>query len=269
MRVGNSASGQLQLDVYGEVVLAASQYVHRGGRLDRFEARFLAGLGNTVCRHWREPDEGIWEMRGAKRQNTHSKLMCWVALDRLARLHRSGHVEVEIEAVEREREAVRSAIEAQAFRPELDSYVVAFDDATADASLLLMARNGFHPPDHPRMRGTSAHIDRMLGRRDGLMLRYAPDGDNLDGQEGAFGICGFWAVEYLASRGDRDEALERFEQLLGFANDVGLFAEEVDLATGDALGNFPQAFTHIGLISAALAIDRAGRASQSTGESRA
>ena len=259
VRVGNAATGQLQLDVYGEVIHAASEFVRRGGKLDRFESKFLIGLGKTVCRRWREPDAGIWEMRGEQRHNTHSRLMCWVALDRLIGLHQSGHLDLDVEKLAKERTALRDAIEQDSFDTQLGGYVAAVGQPQADASLLLMARYGFHPPNHARMRGTYDFIRRTLERRTSLLLRYEAGSDDLSGSEGAFGICSFWAIEYLALCGERQEAMRRFEQMAGFANDVGLFAEEIDQATGAALGNFPQAFTHIGLIAAALALEKASK----------
>lgn len=256
VRVGNGAHSQLQLDVYGSVVQAAYEFVQRGGRLDAGEARCLAGFGHQVCKLWREPDEGIWEKRGHRVHHTYSKIMCWVALDRLLKLAEQGCVRVPVEQFQREGDAIQEAVERRGFNARLNSYVAEFDGETPDASLILAARCGYRAANHPRMEGTYEHIDRSLNV-DGMLYRYPPETDGLAGREGAFGIASFWMVEYLALAGRVAEARTRFEALLGKANDLGLYAEEIDPSSGAALGNFPQAFTHVGLIAAAMALRRA------------
>lgn len=253
VRIGNAACGQLQLDVYGEVVAAAHAFVGGGGRLDRDEARLLAGFGKVVCKVWREPDQGIWERRGGAWQNTQSKVMCWVALDRLLQLHGDGRLEVPADDFRRERAAIGDAIERHGYNADLDSYVGMFDSRRLDASLLLMARYGYRDPCDPRMRTTYERIERHVGR-DGLMFRYADVDSDATPAEGAFGLCGFWAVDYLARRGDVREAAQRFERLLSYANDVGLFGEEIEPGSGKMLGNFPQTYTHVGVLGAALSL---------------
>jgi GH15 family glucan-1,4-alpha-glucosidase len=253
VRVGNKATKQLQLDTYGEVVDAAYQYVIRGGRLDRQTQRMLLGLGNSVCRCWREPDEGIWEPRAGREHHTHSRAMCWVALDRLMRLHETGHLQAPFKLFSRERDAIHDEIESRGYNSRLDTYVSVLDGNDVDASLLLLGLNGYAAPADHRMRNTYRRLRESLGV-DGLLYRYLSH-DGLPPGEGAFGICSFWSVEYLARRGDLDEARKEFEHLLTFGNDLGLFGEEMDPKTGSILGNFPQAFTHVGLINAALALD--------------
>jgi GH15 family glucan-1,4-alpha-glucosidase len=260
VRIGNGAHAQLQLDVYGEVISAAYHYVLSGGRLQADEAKLLAGFGETVCKHWREPDHGIWEIRGAKRQYTFSKVMCWAALDSLVRLHERDVVRIAADRCRRERDAIAQAIETRGFNEGLGSYAGEFDGDRLDAALLLMGCLGYKDPAHPRMRATFDRIRERLGR-DGLLYRYESGTDGLAAPEGAFGICSFWAVDNLAKRGDVTAAAEAFEHILSFANDVGLFAEEIDVATGAALGNFPQAFTHVGLINAAMALAEAQKGS--------
>ncbi|MBI2186484.1 MAG: glycoside hydrolase family 15 protein [Acidobacteria bacterium] len=255
VRVGNAAAGQLQLDTYGEVIDAAWRYCARGGRLDRTTARTLVGLGQTVVRRWREPDEGIWEPRSGRRQHTYSKAMCWVALDRLVRLCDRRHVHADAARFARERDAIREAIEAHGYSARLGSYVSIFDSEALDASLLLLSLMGYADPQSPRMRGTLARVREHLGAN-GLLYRYLGEDDGLPGSEGAFGICSFWGVEALALQRDVTAARGDFERLLAFGNDVGLFGEEIDPRTGAALGNFPQAFTHVGLINAAVTIAR-------------
>jgi GH15 family glucan-1,4-alpha-glucosidase len=256
VRVGNDAHGQLQLDVYGEVIDAVTCFVARGGRIDRDTARMLTGLGETICRRWREPDEGIWEGRAGRFQHTHSKVLCWVALDRLITLHDTGQLRIDSDRFRAERDAIRTAIETRGYNPRLDSYTRLFDGDDLDASLLTLPLYGYHEGTHPRMRATCQRIHECLAR-DGLVYRYQTD-DGLPPGEGAFGICSFWAVECRAKGGDVEGATEAFARLLACANDVGLFGEEIDPETGAALGNFPQAFTHVGLINAALTLAECG-----------
>jgi GH15 family glucan-1,4-alpha-glucosidase len=260
VRVGNGAHTQIQLDVYGEVISAAYHFVRSGGRLQADEQKLLAGFGEMVCKHWREPDQGIWEIRGAKRHYTFSKVMCWAALDSLIKLHEQGCVRIDLERLQRERDAIAQAIEARGFSEFLDSYVAEFDGDRLDAALLLMGCVGYKDPGHAHMRATFDRIRERLGC-DGLLYRYEQGTDGMAAPEGAFGICSFWAVDNLAKRGDVSDAREAFEHILSFANDLGLYAEEIDVATGEALGNFPQAFTHVGLINAAMALADAQRGS--------
>lgn len=253
VRIGNGAEGQLQLDIYGEVLDAVYQYVRRGGRLDSLTKRMIVGFGDTVCKRWRDPDEGIWEVRAGRRHHTYSKAMCWVALDRLLELHGANQLDLPAERFARERAAIRDEIERRGYNDRIGSYVSVLDGTDVDASLLMLARYGFAPPSSPRMRGTLDTIESRLGTN-GLVYRYRGTNDGLSGGEGAFGICSFWAVTARALAGDVDGATAAFERILLFANDVGLFAEEIDPATGAALGNFPQAFTHVGAIDAALVL---------------
>jgi GH15 family glucan-1,4-alpha-glucosidase len=254
VRTGNDAHGQLQLDVYGEVIDAVAAFVETGRHLDRDTSRLLDGLGRTVCKRWHEPDEGIWEARSERCQHTHSKVLCWVALDRLIRMHEAGQISVRVAELRAQREAIRTEIESRGYNEHLGSYTAELDRDDLDASLLTLPLYGYVEASDPRMLSTLARVFETLGRGE-LIYRYpAARYDGLPAGEGAFGICSFWAVECLARSGRVGEASRVFERLLGYANDVGLFAEEIDTATGAALGNFPQAFTHIGLINAALAI---------------
>jgi len=256
VRVGNGAAGQLQLDIYGELVESAFDFVCRGGELDRAQARLLARLGDVVCRVWRQPDEGIWEKRSGRFDHTYSKMMCWVALDRLLRLAEDGHVQIDAGRLGREREAIRAAIESRGWNAGLQSYVDVFDGDGIDASLLLFGVYGYCESRSPRLASTFARLDRELGRN-GLLYRYPPGSDGLPGGESAFGLCSFWAVEVLARMGELEAAAGRLDHLVTFANDVGLYAEEIDPASGAFLGNFPQAFSHVGLVNAALTLAEA------------
>jgi GH15 family glucan-1,4-alpha-glucosidase len=255
VRIGNAATDQLQLDVYGEVIDAATHFVRTGGRLDRDTQRMLCALGEYVCRRWHEPDEGIWEPRSGKGHNTHSRVLCWTALDRLLQLHERGHLHG-APAIEfrKHRELIRRDVTARAWNSTLDSYAARLDGDRLDASLLLLAWYGFEDASSDRMRKTYARIQQHLGAGNGLLYRYrTADSPG----EGAFGICSFWGAEYLALGGGTvDEARDILERLCGYGNDVGLYAEEIEPSTGAALGNFPQAFTHVGLINAALSLAR-------------
>jgi GH15 family glucan-1,4-alpha-glucosidase len=254
VRIGNQASEQRQLDVYGEVIAAAYNFARQGGRLTPDERRLLRGFGRIVCNDWRLTDQGIWEDRDAGHHHTHSKLMCWVALDRLIRMHEQQHLRVPVERLRRERELIRQSIEQGGFNNEQGTYVTRYGGDTVDASLLLMSVYGYQHAQDPRLLATYERVERELGEN-GFLYRFPEGFDSfLPPGEGAFVICSFWTVEYLARLGRRDEAFERFEHILGSANDVGLFAEEVEPQTGNARGNFPQAFSHVGMINAALSL---------------
>ena len=265
VRVGNDAHGQLQLDVYGEVIDAAARFARTGGRFDRDTARMLAGLGHTVCARWQEPDEGIWEGRSGRFQHTHSKALCWLALDCLIKLHDSHGLPIDVASFRRARDEIRATIERRGYNERIGSYTRLLDGDDLDASLLTLPLYGYIDAAHPRMVSTCARIHERLSR-DALLYRYGVDTrDGLPAGEGAFGICSFWAVECRARSGDLAGATAAFERLLGYANDVGLLAEEIDPETGAALGNFPQAFTHVGLINAALTLAECSGEPGSTG----
>ena len=255
VRIGNAAENQLQLDLYGEIAAAAYEYVRRGGQLSTWSGRLLRRLGERVCRLWREPDQGIWEIRSDARRHVYSVAMCWVALDRLLALAEDGHIRIPVDRFTRVRDEIRADIDAHG---KLDgSFTAVFDGRDVDASLLLLALYGYVEPDDPGMRATWERIRTELGNG-GLLRRYVHGADDgLPAGEGAFGICSFWAAEYLARTGQVNEAERQFAHVCDHANDVGLFSEEIDPRDGSALGNFPQAFTHVGMVSAALAIDEA------------
>lgn len=256
VRIGNGARHQLQLDVYGEVIEAAAQYAQRHGHFDRTTQKVLIGFGKYVATHWNGPDEGIWEPRSGGANNTHSRLLCWTALDRLLALSDKGLLDgVPRQQFELERGLIRRQIENRAWNESLQSYASVLDGDSVDSTLLRIPWYGFEEAQSPRMMSTYRRIRQELGAGDSLLFRYRSQPP-----EGAFGICGFWAVEYLAlGGGTLKDAYDLFDQLLKYGNDLGLFAEEIDPGTGDALGNFPQAFTHIGLISAALTLEEKER----------
>jgi GH15 family glucan-1,4-alpha-glucosidase len=253
VRVGNAAMSQVQLDTYGEVVEAAAYFIRSGGAFDQSIADLLCHFGREVARSWCEPDQGIWEIRGIPRHFTHSRVLCWSALHRLCELHEKGHLPGAPAAeFKRARDLIRVEVETLGWSEQLQSYTRTLAGGDVDASLLLLPWYGYCTADAPRMRATWRRIHATLEVRPGLFRRYHGE---LTVGEGAFGICSFWAAEYLALGGGTvEEAEDHFETLLGHANDVGLYGEEIEPDTGGALGNFPQAYTHVGLINAALSM---------------
>lgn len=258
VRVGNGAADQVQLDVYGAVIAAAHDYVRRGGRLGAQERRLLLGMGQVVIADWRRPDAGIWEIRGGPLHNTYSKAQCWAALDRLIRLIDDGHMKGPRDTLEEERDRIRVSVMKEGWNEEKQRFDGAYGRDFVDASTLLMPRLGIIAADDPRMIATFETIDRELGDGE-LLLRYNQGIDGFSSQEGAFVVCSFWAIDYLARRGDLDEAKRRFAAMLARANDLGLYPEEIDGDTNEMLGNFPQAYSHAGLIGAAMTIGAAER----------
>ena len=267
VRIRNAAAGQLQLDGYGELVEAVAEMCRRGRRLARETQAMMRQLGEFVCEHWRDPDQGIWEPREPPSPHTYSRVMCWVALDRLLQLHRAGIIErLPVDRFERAVAAIREEVERDGFNPKVGqtgSYTDVLGGETVDASLLLLDRYGYASPTGARMRGSYGAIMERLRAAPGLIYRNEA---SIPLAEGAFGICSTWVAEHLAAGGGSlAEAEGWFRQFLGYANDLGLYAEEIDPATGAALGNFPQAYSHVGLISAALAIEARRRKELWTG----
>jgi GH15 family glucan-1,4-alpha-glucosidase len=256
VRIGNAARDQVQLDVYGEVIDGAAQYAHKGFRFDRSTQKVLIQLGNYVMKNWNRPDQGIWEPRSGPQNHTHSRLLCWVALDRLIKLEQRNAIHgAPIDEYKRERKRILQDIKQHSWNSRLGSYSSTLGGDQLDASLLLLSYYGFERADSERMKLTYAALREKLGAPHGLIYRYATGNG-----EGTFGVCSFWEVEYLAlGGGTLAESRDLFEQVSSFRNDLGLFAEEIDSVTGNALGNFPQGFTHIGLISAALSISERAR----------
>ncbi len=269
VRVGNAAAEQWQLDVYGEVVHAVTHTVRRGVQLDRETQAMLRGLGEVVCAHWREPESGIWEPRETPRLHTHSLALAWVCLSRLLQLSAWGAIgRGPVDRFIRERAAIRRFVDERCWNPRLKSFVAHPDGEEVDASLLLLDWHGYEHTDSPRMVGTWRRIRERLSPAPGLLYRYP---ESIAAREGAFGICSFWAAEYLArGGGSLGQAVQWMEATLARANDIGLYAEEIHPGTGAALGNFPQAFTHLALVSAALAIEaRAAREARAAPRAKA
>jgi alpha,alpha-trehalase len=260
VRVGNGAWGQTQLDVYGELLDALHLYHERLGELHPEIQGFIADLADTAARRWRETDAGMWEMRGEPRHHLSSKVLCWVALDRAVKLAPRLGDYAKAADWAAARDEVRDAVLTRGWSEAKQAYAQSFDSDDLDAAQLLMPLVGFLPATEPRMRSTIEAIAREL-TQDGLVLRYLNEeglnADGLSGEEGTFVICSFWLVSCLAQAGDLDRADELFDRLTGFANDLGLLAEEIDAQHGELLGNFPQAFSHIGLITSAWELDQA------------
>lgn len=253
VRIGNAAFNQHQLDVYGEV--ADALHHAREGGLAASAASWAVQRALTahVEHVWREPDEGLWEVRGPPQHFTHSKVMAWVAVDRAIKAARKHGLHAPVRRWEALRESMHAEICAHGFDAERGSFVQAFGSKVLDASLLLIPLVGFLPAEDPRVRGTLAAIEQEL-RVDGLIRRYhtTQTEDGLLPGEGAFLACSFWYLDNLALAGRMSEARELFEELLTLRNDVGLLAEEYDPHARRQLGNFPQAFSHVGLISSAF-----------------
>jgi len=271
VRIGNAAAGQVQLDVYGEVLDAL--YVARKAGLAYDERSWSVEC--AMVRHletiWDLPDDGIWEVRGGRRHFTHSKVMAWVAFDRVVRSATEFGLEGPVEHWKKVRDAIHDQVCERGFDAAQNSFVQSYGSGALDASLLLIALVGFLPPDDPRIRGTLAAIERGL-LRDGLVLRY-DTGDSKDGLppgEGAFLACTFWLADNYLLQDRVDEAQALFDRLLSYRNDVGLLAEEYDPVARRQLGNFPQAFSHLALINTATGLaGRRGTAHQrATGSSR-
>jgi GH15 family glucan-1,4-alpha-glucosidase len=257
VRVGNGAAGQTQLDVYGEVMDAATEVVRSTGRLDRDYAGRLAEIADHVCTIWRDPDAGIWEVRTAPAHFTQSKMMCAVALDRACALAERGFLHGDVERWRGERDEIRAFVDSRCYSNEKGSYTRSADEDLLDASLLLGVIARYDEAAAPRLVGTVDAVRRDLARGP-LLLRYV-DEDGLPGEEGAFLACSFWLAEAYARQGRLDDASALMDELTGLANDVGLYAEEIDPETGDFLGNFPQGLSHLALINAAVAITEASR----------
>jgi GH15 family glucan-1,4-alpha-glucosidase len=261
VRIGNGAWTQTQLDVYGELLNSLWLYHEKLGKLHPEIQQFVADLADAAAEGWKQQDAGMWEMRGQPLNHLSSKVFCWTALDRAVKLapQLGEHAKADEWAAERDR--IREAVLERGWSEKRQAYAQAFDSDELDAAALLMPLLGFLPATDERMRSTIDAIARDL-TEDGLVLRYRNEpgrnADGLEGEEGTFVICSFWLVSCLALAGVAERAEALFDKLAGYANDLGLLAEEIDTRNGELLGNFPQAFSHIGLITAAWQIDMAG-----------
>ncbi|MFE7856601.1 glycoside hydrolase family 15 protein [Streptomyces sp. NPDC057403] len=263
VRIGNEAVNQLQLDVYGEVMDSLA-LARRSGLPPRPHMWSIQrALMDWLCDEWRQPDEGLWEVRGGRRHFVHSKIMVWVAADRAVRtLEEEPDLGGDLDRWRALREEVHREVCEKGYDAERNTFTQSYGSRELDAALLLIPRLGFLPPDDPRVTGTIEAIRGELGHH-GLLRRYSTDGttvDGLPGDEGTFLVCSFWLADALHMTGRREEARELFERLVGLCNDVGLLSEEYDPVSGRQLGNFPQAFSHVGLVNTALALSGDGEA---------
>ncbi len=277
VRVGNGAWNQRQLDVYGELLGAVyrlSDHVFdntsRVGPtadpdkwgappdLEPATRRFFVELADTAARRWQQKDQGIWEIRGEPRDFLYSKLMCWVALDRAVSLADPLGAKDRVEAWKHTQAQIREAILTKGWSDRANAFTQSFGSDELDASNLMLPLVGFLPADEPRVLSTIKATEERLTDKRGLVYRYRSQ-DGLEGEEGTFLLCTFWLAQALASSGQAARARTVFERALAFVNDVGLLSEEVDPANGELLGNFPQAFSHIGLVNAAWAISETER----------
>lgn len=251
VRIGNGAATQRQLDVYGEIFDYVHEFQTHWSPEDWAAFRSLA---DWVCDHWAEPDSGIWEMRCEPRHFVLSKAMAWAALERASDLAKTRGLDGDVARWDREAERIRADVLEKGYDHERNAFVQAYGVPFLDASNLLLPLIGFVDANDPRMIAT---VDRTLERltMNGLVYRYIGAGDGIAGGEATFAYCTFWLVEVLAKQGRRAEARKLFEGIMARATPLGLFAEEIDAATGEHLGNYPQAFPHAGLIAAALALD--------------
>jgi GH15 family glucan-1,4-alpha-glucosidase len=255
VRIGNDASQQLQHDVFGEIIDAISEGLKAGMAPSERGRTLVPVVLDYLATAWRQPDEGMWEVRGGRQHFVHSKVMAWVAFDRAAN-------DPEAQAFNRRWREIADEIHAEVcehgFDHDLNSFVQAYGSKRLDASLLLIPLFGFLPPEDPRVRGTLRAIEDRLLIEGEFVLRYETEhvGDGLPAGEGAFLACSFWLVDNYILQGRYAEARKLFERLLSRCNDVGLLAEEFDPLTGRMLGNFPQAYSHVGLINSALSLSR-------------
>jgi GH15 family glucan-1,4-alpha-glucosidase len=255
VRVGNGAADQHQLDGYGWVLDAAWLLTRAGDRLYSETWRAMRGFADEVAKRWREPDAGIWEIRGDGAHHVHSKLMAWLALDRALRIASTRRTPArQVGRWRAERDAIAADVMAYGFSRELNSYTRTYGSCDLDAAVLVLPLLDLEPRDSPRVRGTIDAVRCELGAGGPLLYRYPPGQDGLPGMEGAFLPCSFWLTQALAGTGNLAEASAVFTQLIDRASPLGLYSEEMDPGSGALLGNHPQALTHAALVQAALAI---------------
>ena len=257
VRIGNAAHQQLQLDIYGEVLDSAHLYRRFVGQLDPEYWEFCQEVVQYAVEHWREPDEGIWETRGGRRHFVFSKVMCWVALDRAIKAVEAVDFPGPVEMWRKVREEIRQDILEKGYSPDMGAFVQSYGSKALDASVLMLPLVGFIKATDPHMRSTIEMIAAELTSPQGLVYRYKAFDDGLQGSEGTFSLCTFWLADNFILLGEIDRASDLLERLRGYANELGLFSEQIDAETGEMLGNFPQAFTHMALINTVVQLHKA------------
>ncbi|MEU5900305.1 glycoside hydrolase family 15 protein [Streptomyces venezuelae] len=273
VRIGNAATAQWQLDVYGEVLEALYLAATLGLEPDPSTSVLLTRLAETVQARWQEPDEGIWEIRGPRQQFVHSKVMAWVALDRVVRLAEAGHTQGPVDQWRQLRNVIHDEVCTRGYDPVRNTFTQYYGSQELDAALLMIPLSGFLPADDRRVIGTIEAVQREMATPEGFLRRYPTEGatpgvDGLPGDEGAFLVCSFWLTDALALIGRHDDAQLLYERLLAHSSDLGLLAEEWDPRRQQHVGNYPQALTHLGVVDGALALERAHQALLAAGETR-
>lgn len=264
VRIGNGAYDQFQLDIYGEIMDSAHIFRKFGGAVDADYWEYLRRVVNFVIDHWREPDEGIWETRGGRQHFVFSKVMCWVAMDRAIKAATDLKLPGDIEAWEKVRDEICNDVMSKGYSQERQAFVQSYGSDNLDAANLMLPLVGFIPATDPMMRSTIKATQKELTNKQGFVYRYRKFDDGLNGSEGSFIICTFWLADNLIHLGQIDEARVLLDSLLNCANDLGLLSEEYDSATGNMLGNFPQAFSHLALINTAVQLQQATHSAVAT-----
>jgi len=257
VRIGNGAYDQFQLDIYGEIMDSAHIFRKFGGAVDADYWEYLRRVVNFVIDHWREPDEGIWETRGGRQHFVFSKVMCWVAMDRAIKAATDLKLPGDVENWKKVRDEICNDVMSKGYSQERQAFVQSYGSDNLDAANLMLPLVGFIPATDPMMRSTIKATQKELTNKQGFVYRYTKFDDGLNGSEGSFIICTFWLADNLIHLGQIDEARVLLNSLLNCANDLGLLSEEYDSATGNMLGNFPQAFSHLALINTAVQLQQA------------
>ena len=253
--IGNHAQSQNQLDVYGEVIDSVYQIFQNRLKIDRDTQKMILGFGQYVCQNWEHPDSGMWELSQIKRY-THSTLLCWVALDRLIKLIDKGLIKTDLKNLfSKTRNAIATVIDQEGWSELLKTFTSKLNGNEKDMNVILLSWYGLYAYENPKMQSTQKSLDESLYAKNGLYFR------NKNVEEGAFGLCSLWMVDYLAKSGSLEKAKQIFEEFSKHGNDLGIFSEEYQAGTGETLGNFPLAFTHTGLINAAISIQESERRS--------
>ena len=262
VRIGNAACQQKQLDIYGELMQCIHLYANHEA-FEHHQKEFLDdtwpmihGMADFAAKHWREPDSGLWEVRGAERQFVDSNALCWVALDRALKLASMRGSNGDLSNWTRNRDAIRESILEHGYDSELGSFVQCYGSKVVDASALRLSMVGLIDSQDPRMISTVKQVERRLMRH-GLVYRYRGSDDGLKGEEGTFVMCTFWLIDNYIMQGRMKEAEDLFQHVISFRNDLGLLSEEIDPENGEQLGNFPQGFTHISMINATVRLEAA------------